>query len=127
LSEEQQIAVTCVVQSGGQPYAAAACAAIRLTVRELGKCLANGVGGDGCFGDSNDLVGRDGWTARTLRNAEGDVIHGPGRSNDLVGSDGFVRKTLGNAAKDITEGAGSSNDVFGCDGWLNRNLGGGCD
>src|ERR1700730_1789318 len=65
LNPEQQIAVKCIVETGGQPYAAAACTASRLTLRELQKC-SDGIGGHGCFGDSNDLVGQDGWTARTF-------------------------------------------------------------
>jgi hypothetical protein len=67
LNPEQQIAIQCVVSTGGQPYAAAGCIATRLTGRELVKCATNGFGGtDGCFGDNNDLFGRNGWTARTL-------------------------------------------------------------
>jgi len=30
-------------------------------------------GGDGCFGDNNDLVGRNGWVARTF----GQIAGGP--------------------------------------------------
>jgi hypothetical protein len=66
LNPEQQIAVQCVVSTGGQPYAAAGCIASRLTARELSKCLTDGIGGRGCFGDNNDLVGRNGWVMRTL-------------------------------------------------------------
>ena len=73
LNPEQQIAVSCVVETGGQPYAAAGCIATRLTARELEKC-ADGIGGDdGCFGNNNDLIGRNGWTARTL----GQIAGGP--------------------------------------------------
>jgi hypothetical protein len=92
LNPEQQIAVQCVVSTGGQPYAAAGCMASRWTVRELTKCLSNGIGGDGCFGDTNDLVGRNGWVARTL----GQVAGGPNsvfRNPDqlLGGPNSFVR------------------------------------
>jgi hypothetical protein len=67
LNPEQQIAVQCVAGTGGQPHAAAGCIASRLTARELSKCLSNGIGGkDGCFGDNNDLVGKNGWVARTF-------------------------------------------------------------
>jgi hypothetical protein len=66
LNPEQQIAVQCVVASGGQPYAAAACSATRLTFRELTKCVEHGIGGDGCFGDNNDLIGRKGFVVRNI-------------------------------------------------------------
>jgi hypothetical protein len=82
LNLEQQIAVECVVSSGGQPYVAAGCAASRLTARELTKCIENGVGGDGCFGDNNDLVGRNGWVVRNVAALGGgpnSVIHDPGQ------------------------------------------------
>lgn len=92
LNPEQQIAVQCVVSTGGQPYAAAGCIATRLTARELLKCATDGFGGDGCFGDNNDLVGKDGWVARTLGQVAGgpnSVINNP----DQIwgGSNSFVR------------------------------------
>jgi hypothetical protein len=74
LNAEQQIAVQCVVSTGGQPYAAAGCMITRWTGRELQKCFEHGFGGsDGCFGDNNDLVGRNGWVARTF----GQIAGGP--------------------------------------------------
>lgn len=67
LNPEQQITVQCVVSTGGQPQAAAGCIGSRLTARELSKCLSHGIGGeDGCFGDNNDLVGKNGWVGRTF-------------------------------------------------------------
>ncbi|TIX74480.1 MAG: hypothetical protein E5V25_01800 [Mesorhizobium sp.] len=92
LNPEQQIAVQCLVSSGGQPYAAAGCMATRLTARELTKCFTDGIGGDGCFGDNNDLTGRNGWTARTLGQIAGgpnSVINNP----DQIwgGNNSFVR------------------------------------
>jgi hypothetical protein len=93
LNAEQQIAVQCVVSTGGQPYAAAGCIATRLTARELTKCIDHGIGGsDGCFGDNNDLVGRNGWTARTM----GQIAGGPNsiiRNPDQIwgGNNSFVR------------------------------------
>lgn len=71
LNPEQQIAVECTVGTGGQLYATAGCIATRLTGRELEKCMANGFGGDGCYGDTNDLFGYKGWTARTLKTLAG--------------------------------------------------------
>jgi hypothetical protein len=95
LNPEQQIAVQCVVQTGGQPYAAAACTASRLTLRELQKCVTDGIGGHGCFGDSNDLVGQGGWTVRTFGNVLNDLRRGgPGPTNDIFGGQGFAGQTL---------------------------------
>lgn len=107
LNAEQQIAVQCVVSTGGQPYAAAGCMASRLTARELLKCASNGIGGkDGCFGDNNDLVGKNGWVARTFGQIAGgpnSVVNKPdqiwGGDNSFVrnpsqmfgGSNSFVR------------------------------------
>jgi hypothetical protein len=95
LNPEQQIAVQCVAEAGGQPYAAAVCTASRLTLRELRKCVTDGIGGHGCFGDSNDLVGRNGWTSRTFGNVLNDLRRGgPGPTNDLFGGQGFAGRTL---------------------------------
>lgn len=71
LNPEQQIAVQCLVQSGGEPFASAGCMASRLTARELTKCMVHGVGGKGCFGDSNDLVGKNGWVMRNVNSIAG--------------------------------------------------------
>jgi hypothetical protein len=82
LNPEQQIAVQCVISSGGQPYVAAGCAASRLTARELSKCFERGIGGDGCFGDNNDLVGRNGFVVRNIAALAGgpnSVIRDPGQ------------------------------------------------
>ncbi len=94
LNPEQQIAVQCVAQTDGQPYAAAVCIASRLTLRELEKCVRDGFGGHGCFGDTNDLFGRNGWTTRTIGNAWHDLRYGPGPTNDLFGGQGFAGRTL---------------------------------
>lgn len=93
LNPEQQIAVQCLVTTGGQPYAAAGCMASRLTARELSKCVSHGIGGKkGCFGDNNDLVGKNGFVGRTISQLAGgpnSVINNP---NQLWGGDNsFVR------------------------------------
>ena len=93
LNPEQQIAVQCLVGTGGAPPAAAGCMASRLTARELSKCLTNGVGGEeGCFGDNNDLVGKNGFVGRTF----GQIAGGPNsllrNPNRIWGGDNsFVR------------------------------------
>jgi hypothetical protein len=92
LNPEQQIAVQCVVQTGGQPYAAAGCMATRLTARELEKCFTAGIGGSGCFGDDNDLVGRNGWAARTMAQIAGGPNSVIRNSGQIWGGDNsFVR------------------------------------
>lgn len=81
LNPEQQIALQCVVSSGGQPYVAAGCTASQLTGRELQKCFTQGIGGrSGCFGDNNDLVGRNGFVVRNIAALAGgpnSVINNP--------------------------------------------------
>jgi hypothetical protein len=83
LNPEQQIALECVATTGGQPYAAAACTATQLTARELDKCFTDGVGGErGCFGDNNDLVGRNGWVGKRFREIAGgpnSMVNNPGQ------------------------------------------------
>jgi hypothetical protein len=93
LNPEQQIAVQCVVSTGGQPYAAAGCMATRLTARELVKCVTNGFGGaDGCFGDNNDIVGKNGWTAKTLNGLLGGSNSFARNPSQIWGGDNsFVR------------------------------------
>jgi hypothetical protein len=128
LNAEQQIAVQCVIETQGQPYAAAGCTATRLTQRELIKCLTDGIGGpNGCFGDNNDLFGSNGWTARTFQSVVSDIQNGPGPTNDLVGADGFVVRKKEDIINDIRNGPGPNNDLVGCNGWVNRTLGGGCN
>lgn len=97
LNPEQQIAVQCVAATGGEPYSAAGCMASRLTMRELTKCFNDGIGGSGCFGDSNDLVGRNGWVGRTFGQITGgsnSVINNPdqiwGGDNSFVRNPGQV-------------------------------------
>ena len=68
LTPEQQISIGCVAQTDGQPPEAMACIVGELTARELEKCASGRLGGsEGCFGSNNDLVGRNGWTVRELR------------------------------------------------------------
>lgn len=87
LTPEQQAFASCAISTGGQPYAFAACVGTQLTVNELNKCLSQGIGGNGCFGDNNTAV-------KFVKNAWKDVTEGPGPSNDLVGRDGYVARTL---------------------------------
>jgi uncharacterized membrane protein len=87
LTPEQQVFATCAIQTGGQPYAFAGCVGTQLTANELQKCIDQGVGGSGCFGDNNFVV-------NFYRNYWHDVTQGPGRGNELFGADGFLGRTL---------------------------------
>ena len=55
LTSEQQIIVSCLAKTGGEPYSSAACMAGELIVYELTKCLTGTFGKD-CFGPNNELV-----------------------------------------------------------------------
>jgi hypothetical protein len=119
LNPEQQIAVQCVVQTGGQPYAAAGCMATRLTARELEKCFTDGIGGSGCFGDNNDLVGRNGWTARTMAQIAGgpnSVIRNPsqiwGGDNSFVRNPGQIWGGSNSFVRNPSQFWGGNNSIF---------------
>lgn len=125
LNPEQQIAVQCVVQTGGQPYAAAGCMASRLTARELTKCLTDGVGGKGCFGDSNDLVGRNGFVARTFVQIAGgpnSVVNNPGQiwggANSFVRNPGQIWGGNNSFVRNPGQFWGGNNSVFNNPGQL---------
>lgn len=119
LNPEQQIAVQCVVSTGGQPYAAAGCIASRLTLRELTKCMTDGFGGDGCFGDNNDLVGRNGFVGRTLGQIAGgpnSVINNPnqiwGGDNSFVRNPGQILGGPNSFVRNPSQIFGGPNSVF---------------
>lgn len=118
LNPEWQIAAECAATSGGEPFTFAGCAGGRLTVRELQKCLTDGVGGNGCFGPNNEIVkalrsvgidlneafGPNNDLVRTWNNGVHDLQHGPGPNNEVV----KVFSTVGN---DIVNGPGPGNDI----------------
>jgi hypothetical protein len=119
LNPEQQIAVQCVVSTGGQPYAAAGCIASRLTMRELTKCMTDGFGGKGCFGDTNDLFGREGWTARTLGQIAGgpnSIINNPGQiwggDNSFVRNPGQIWGGDNSFVRNPSQFWGGNNSIF---------------
>ncbi len=126
LNPEQQIAVQCVASTGGQPYAAAGCIGSRLTARELSKCLSNGIGGaDGCFGDNNDLVGKNGWVGRTLGQIAGgpnSVINKPnqiwGGDNSFVRNPGQIWGGSNSFVRNPSQIFGGPNSVFNNPGQL---------
>ncbi|NKL77998.1 hypothetical protein [Rhizobium leguminosarum] len=55
LNPEWATAAQCWADTGGEPVAWGSCTAGKLTTSELQKCT-RGIGGEGCFGDSNTLV-----------------------------------------------------------------------
>lgn len=125
LNPEQQIAVQCVVGTGGNPPAAAGCIASRLTLRELTKCLSDGIGGKGCFGDSNDLVGKNGFVRRTLGEIAGgpnSVINNPGQiwggDNSFVRNPGQIWGGPNSFVRNPGQIFGRSNSVFNNPGQL---------
>lgn len=89
LSEEWRIAAECAVSSGGVPVTFAACAAGRLTVRELTKCFTTG----DCFGPNNEIV-------KVFNTIANDLQHGLGENNDIV-----------KAAKGVTDAAREAKDA----------------
>jgi hypothetical protein len=119
VNPEQQIAIQCVVSTGGQPYAAAGCIASRLTARELTKCLTDGIGGRGCFGDTNDLVGRNGWVRRTMGQVAGgpnSVVNNPdqiwGGDNSFVRNPGQILGGSNSFARNPSQFWGGNNSIF---------------
>ncbi|MFV7522208.1 hypothetical protein ACNPN6_15270 [Enterobacter quasiroggenkampii] len=102
LSAEWRIAAECAVQSGGVAPAFATCAAGRLTIRELTKCLTGTIGKD-CFGPNNTIVAAFATVANDLSNCySGGACLGP--DNDLVKAGKDVERfigDLGNAAGQI--------------------------
>ncbi len=119
LNAEQQIAVQCVVATGGTPPAAAGCMASRLVARELTKCLTDGVGGKGCFGDNNDLVGKNGFVGRTLSQIAGgrnSVINNPdqiwGGDNSFVRNPGQIWGGPNSFVRNPSQIWGGPNSVF---------------
>lgn len=119
LNPEQQIAVQCVVSTGGAPPAAAGCIASRLVARELTKCLTDGVGGKGCFGDNNDLVGKNGFVGRTLSQIAGgpnSLINKPdqvwGGDNSFVRNPGQIWGGPNSFVQNPSQIWGGPNSVF---------------
>ena len=113
LNPEMQIVVGCAASTGGEPYAFAGCAGGQLTVREMDKCLQNGVGGsNGCFGPNNTIIqalnaggqvltqhfGPNNDLVRTWNNTMNDIQHGPGPNHE-------VNRTLSNVTNEVNRAA----------------------
>jgi hypothetical protein len=97
ITPEQQVVVACGMQTGMEPIAFAGCVGGQLTLNELQKCLKDGVGGDGCFGNDNTVV-------IAVNNAFHDVVHGPGSNN----TESVIAR---NAWRDLHQGFGPHNDI----------------
>jgi hypothetical protein len=53
---EQQIALSCAIETVGQPHAYAICVGGQLTGREISKCWDRGIAVEGgCFGPNNEI------------------------------------------------------------------------
>lgn len=139
LNPEQQIAASCAISTGGEPFSFASCAGGRLTVRELQKCISGGVGtSDGCFGKNNEIIKAaravgDAFeeAGRMLEDAgefaedlyadveevwegiENDIVHGPGRNNDIRKGLREFDKGVQNLANDVGREAGQAFENVG--------------
>jgi tetratricopeptide (TPR) repeat protein len=117
LTPEQQIALSCVPESGGVAYAYAACVGGQLTARELGKCWDHGIAVQGgCFGSNNeiqkfwngldgrirDAFGANGEGYKLFHELNNDVLS-PGANNEFV-------KFVNNGLSDVKNGPGPNNE-----------------
>lgn len=101
LTPEQQVFAQCAISTGGQPYAFAGCVGTHLTVNELEKCMEQGIGGSGCFGDNNTAV-------KFVKNYWKDVTQGPGPDND---GRRFVERNVVGPVRDIMTGRIGQSDA----------------
>jgi hypothetical protein len=119
MNPEMQISVQCIAGTGGYPPAAAGCIASRLTLRELTKCISDGVGGKGCFGDSNDLVGKNGFVRRSFAQIAGgpnSLVNDPdqiwGGNNSFVRNPGQIFGGSNSFVRNPGQIFGGQNSVF---------------
>lgn len=125
MNPEWRIAAECAAESGGVPIAFAGCAAGRLTIRELQKCLSGQIGGEGgCFGPNNEIV-------KAVNTVANDLTHGLGENNDIRVALGKVTEPLKqlvngfvNGVQHATEQVG--NAVGGAAHWVGCRIGIGC-
>jgi hypothetical protein len=93
LTPEQAIIANCTLQTAGQPFPFAACVAGPETAAELQKCVASGIGENGCFGNNNNIVkARTAW--KGLPDGPNSVLNNPrqltGGQNSTINSAGQV-------------------------------------
>jgi hypothetical protein len=118
LTPEQQIALSCAVETGAEPHAYVACTGGQLLDRELNKCLQNGFGGpNGCYGDNNEFRKFFNGIDSVVKQATGgnsavyqswkfmkDNVYAPGPNHEVV-------KFINNGIRDIQQGPGPNNDI----------------
>lgn len=118
LTPEQQIALSCAMTTGGEPYSFAACTGGQLATREIDKCWQHGIAtDDGCFGPNNEF--RKFWNGvdGSLRSALGenndlyrafnlykDNVLAPGPNHEFV-------RAANTVLNDIKNGPGPTNDI----------------
>jgi hypothetical protein len=81
--------------------------------------MTDGVGGKGCFGDSNDLVGKNGWVRKTMGQIAGgpnSLINNPdqiwGGDNSFVRNPGQIFGGDNSFVRNPGQIFGGSNSVF---------------
>jgi tetratricopeptide (TPR) repeat protein len=118
LTPEQQIALSCLVETGFVAYAYAVCVGGQLLTRELEKCWTRGIFTEGgCFGPNNEYV-------KFINNIDEEAqrLMGPNseayrawklwKDNVLApGPNGEVVKFLNNGLGDIRDGPGENNEI----------------
>lgn len=68
---ETMVAIECAMGSGGEPTTFVGCTSGRLMASELQKCLTDGIGGKGCFGDGNTITQAYNKVGKEIENAFG--------------------------------------------------------
>lgn len=89
MNHEAQVAANCASEYGVS-QAAAVCIVGQLTAEEVYKCLSDGFGGQGCFGDNNTLVNM----------AQANIDAAQREANVVTGS---IRLSTGVSVRDIEE------------------------
>jgi hypothetical protein len=92
MNEEWRTVAECASASGGIPIGTGICAAGRLTLRELTKCLTSK--GKDCYGPNNTAV-------KAVRNAYHDLTKGPGRGSEVVKGLHAVETTTHNVSREV--------------------------
>lgn len=117
LNAEWQIAVSCAVNSGGEPLVFAGCTGGQLMTREISKCWSGGIGtSNGCFGPNNEFRRwadqMNQYVQRTFGpNSVAAQVYGAWHNNVLApGPNHEVVRFLNNGLRDIQNGPGPNNE-----------------
>lgn len=115
---EQQTAISCAIETGGNPKAFALCTGGKLMTRELDKCMSGGIATEnGCFGPNNEF--RKYLTAADVpvRNALGESSEAYKayqfwKNNVLAPTENHeVVKAFNTGLRDLQNGPSQSNDI----------------